>query len=276
MTVLAHDKRDGVNGKHNGLRHRDGKQVLPNLCSNSLPKIGGKMQIGEWRGVIGEMVRDHMRSPELEHYFSVRMNRSRAQLMISQLGIFIRHRRDCWAHVSANCPLMTIKQKILQHEFGEVIKDQFSDYGHLDLIVRQAKKIGMSPEQVLSAKPIPTTIATLYAWGWITRVKSWLEGLSALTVTEWTNDDRLLRDIGGGHSTRMGKRWMEDMGLKWSDMPNFEAHSQADEEHSDMFLPYLAEYATGEREQAAVEAVKESLDLLALNREGVAKAMEKI
>jgi hypothetical protein len=98
------------------------------------------MQIGEWRDVIGEMVRDHMRSPELEHYFSVRMKQSRAQLMISQLGIFIRHRRDCWAHVSTNCPLMTIKQKILQHEFGEVIKDQFSDYGHLDLIVRQAKK----------------------------------------------------------------------------------------------------------------------------------------
>ena len=234
------------------------------------------MQIGEWRDVIGEMVRDHMRSPELEHYFSVCMNQSRAQLMISQLGIFIRHRRDCWAHVSANCPLMTIKQKILQHEFGEVIKDQFSDYGHLDLIVRQAKKIGMSPEQVLSAKPIPTTIATLYAWGWITRVKSWLEGLSALTVTEWTNDDRLLRDIGGGHSTRMGKRWTEDMGLKWSDMPNFEAHSQADEEHSDMFLPYLAEYATGEKEQAALEAVRESLDLLALYREGVARSMEKI
>ena len=234
------------------------------------------MQIGEWRDVIGEMVRDHMRSPELEHYFSVRMNQNRAQLMISQLGIFIRHRRDCWAHVSANCPLMAIKQKILQHEFGEVIKDQFSDYGHLDLIVRQAKKIAMSPEQVLSAKPIPTTIATLYAWGWITRVKSWIEGLSALTVTEWTNDDRLLGDIGGGHSTRMGKRWMEDMALKWSDMPNFEAHSQADEEHSDMFLPYLAEYATGEKEQAALEAVKESLDLFALYREGVAQAMEKI
>src|SRR5687768_1530664 len=100
------------------------QRVVPNFCSKSLPKLGGKMQIGEWRDVIGEMVRDHMRSPELEHYFSVRMNQNRAQLMISQLGIFIRHRRDCWAHVSANCPLMAIKQKILQHEFGEVIKDQ--------------------------------------------------------------------------------------------------------------------------------------------------------
>jgi pyrroloquinoline quinone (PQQ) biosynthesis protein C len=234
------------------------------------------MQVSQWRSVIGEMVRDHMRSPELEHYFSVKMNQQRAQIMISQLGLYIRHRRDCWAHVSANCPVMAVKQAILQHEYGEVIKDQYSEYGHLHLIVRQAEKVGLSAEEVLNTKPIPSTTATLYAWGWITRAKSWIEGLSSLTVTEWTNDDRLLRDIGGGHSTRMGQRWAEDMGLKWRDMPNFDAHRQADEEHSDMFLPFLSEHATGEKEKMALDAVKESLELFALYREGVAIAMEKI
>ena len=43
-----------------------------------------------------------------------------------------------------------------------------------------------------------------------------------------------------------------------------------------MFLPFLEEYATGEREQPALDAVKESLDLFALYREGVARAMEKV
>ena len=234
------------------------------------------MQVPEWRNVIGEMVRDHMRSPELERYFSVKMNQRRAQLMIAQLGLYIRHRRDCWSHVSANCPAMAVKQAILRHEFGEVIKDQFSEYGHLHLIVRQAERVGLTADEVLSTEPIPTTKATLYAWGWITHAKSWIEGLSSLTVTEWTNDDRLLRDIGGGHSSRMGQRWMEDMGLKWRDMPNFDAHRQADEEHSDMFLPFLSEHATGEKEKLALDAVKESLDLFALYREGVARAMEKI
>jgi pyrroloquinoline quinone (PQQ) biosynthesis protein C len=234
------------------------------------------MQVAEWRSVIGEMVRDHMRSPELEHYFSVKVNKRRAQLMITQLGLFIRHRRDCWSHVSANCPVMAVKQAILQHEYGEVIKDQFSEYGHLHLIIRQAQTVGLTPEEVVSTKPIPTTTATLYAWGWITHAKTWIEGLSSLTVTEWTNDDRLLHDLGGGHSTRVGQRWMEDMGLKWRDMPNFDAHRQADEEHSDMFLPFLAEYATGEKEQMALDAVKESLQLFALYRDGVATEMEKI
>jgi pyrroloquinoline quinone (PQQ) biosynthesis protein C len=204
------------------------------------------------------------------------MNKQRAQLMISQLGLFIRHRRDCWSHVSGNCPVMAIKQRILEHEYGEVIKDQYSEYGHLQLIVSQAQKLGMPPEECLNVKPIPTTTATLYAWGWLTRAKSWIEGLSALTVTEWTNDDRLLSDLGGGHSTRMGKRWMQDMGIPWRDMPNFVAHSQADEEHSDMFLPFLEQHAVGEKERIALDAVKESLDLFGIYREGVARAMERI
>ena len=68
------------------------------------------MQVAEWRKTIGGMVREHMRSPELEHYFSVKMNKPRAQLMITQLGLYIRHRRDCWAFVSGNTPVLAIKQ----------------------------------------------------------------------------------------------------------------------------------------------------------------------
>ena len=234
------------------------------------------MEMAEWRKNIGDMVREHMQGPQLQHYFSVKMTKPRAQLMLTQLGLYIRHRRDCWSHVSGNCPEMAVKQKILQHEFGEVIKDQYSEFGHLDLIVRQGKAIGLTPDDIVQAEPIATTFATLYAWAWITRAKSWIEGLAALTVTEWTNDDRLLGDQGGGHSTRMGKRWMEDLGLGWEDLPNFKVHRVADEEHSDMFLPFLATFATGEKERLALQAVKESLDLLAIYRGGVAEAMERL
>ncbi len=234
------------------------------------------MEMAEWRKNIGEMVREHMQGPQLQHYFSVKMTKPRAQLMLTQLGLYIRHRRDCWSHVSGNCPEMAVKQKILQHEYGEVIKDQYSEFGHLDLIVRQGKAIGLTPDDIVQAEPIATTFATLYAWAWITREKGWIEGLAALTVTEWTNDDRLLGDQGGGHSTRMGKRWMEDLRLGWEDLPNFKVHREADEEHSDMFLPFLAAFATGEKEGLALHAVRESLDLFAIYRGGVAEAMERL
>ena len=115
------------------------------------------MNVAEWRKTIGEMVRDHMRSPELEHYFSVKMTQPRAQVMLTELAHYVRHRRDCWSFVSGNCPEMAVKHKILEHEFGEVIRDEYSDYGHLDLIMRQGKTVGLTPADILNAEPIPMT-----------------------------------------------------------------------------------------------------------------------
>jgi len=74
----------------------------------------------------------------------------------------------------------------------------------------------------------------------------------------------------------MAKKWMDEMGFSWKQIPNLQAHSQADEKHSDMFLPFLAEYATGEKEAAAIQAAKESLDLNVIFRQGIARAQERI
>ena len=234
------------------------------------------MNEAEWRERLGAMVRGYIRSPELEHYFSIRMTKPRAAVMVTQQSLYVRHRRDCWAHVSANCPHMSVKQKILQHEYGEVIKDEYAEHGHMELIVRQGKALGLTPEQVMNVAPLPSTMATLYAWAWMTREKSWLEGLASLTITEWANDDRLLQDVGGGLSSRMAKRWMDDLGFGWEQMPNFKVHSQADEEHSDMFLEDLEKFATHEKETQIYQAAKESMELLKIFRYGIAKEMERL
>ena len=234
------------------------------------------MNEAAWRDLLGELVRDYIRSPQLERYFLVRMTKARAAVLVTQQSLFVRHRRDCWAYVSGNCPLLAVKQRILEHEYEEIIRDQFSEYGHLALIIRQGQSVGLKPEEIINAKPLPTTHATLYAWGWITKEKSWIEGLSAMTITEWCNDDRLLADLGGGQSTRMARRWMEDLGFTWKEIPNLQAHSQADEKHSDMFLPFLAQYATGKKKASAIQAARESLELNAIYRDGIAAAMGKL
>jgi hypothetical protein len=82
--------------------------------------------------------------------------------------------------------------------------------------------------------------------------------------------------LGGGQSTRMAKKWMEEMGFTWKQIPNMEAHSQADEKHSDMFLPFLKEFATGDKERLALQAAKDSLAFNAMFRKGIAVAQEKI
>ena len=230
----------------------------------------------QWHECLGELVRDYIRSPELEYYFSIKMNKPRAAVMVKQQSLFVRHRRDCWAHVSANCPVLGVKQRILEHEYEEIIRDDFSDYGHLHLIIRQGKSVDVEPEEIINAEPLPETRAALYAWSWMTSEMPWTDALAGMTITEWCNDDRLLGDLGGGQSTRMAKKWMEDMGFTWKQIPNLQAHSQADEKHSDMFLPFLAEHATSEKEALAIQAAKDSLAFNAMYRKGIALAQEKI
>jgi pyrroloquinoline quinone (PQQ) biosynthesis protein C len=230
----------------------------------------------QWRACLGELVRSYIRSPELEYYFSIKMNKARAAVMVKQQSLFVRHRRECWARVSANCPVLGVKQRILEHEYEEIIRDDYSDYGHLHLIIRQGKSVGLEPEEIINTEPLPETRAVLYAWSWVTSELPWTDSLAALTITEWCNDDRLLGDLGGGQSTRMAKKWMADMGFTWKEIPNMEAHSQADEKHSDMFLPFLAEYATGEKERSAIESAKDSLAFNAMFRKGIASAQERI
>ncbi|HMA81455.1 MAG TPA: hypothetical protein VKR81_11215, partial [Candidatus Binatia bacterium] len=116
----------------------------------------------QWRECLGELVRDYMRSPEMDFYFSIKINKPRAAVMVKQQSLFVRHRRECWSHVSANCPVMGVKQGILEHEYEEVIHDDYSDYGHLELIIRQGKSVGLEPDEIINAEPTLETRAVLY------------------------------------------------------------------------------------------------------------------
>ena len=45
------------------------------------------MNEAEWRERLGGMVRDYIRSPELEHYFSIKMTKPRAAIMVTQQSL---------------------------------------------------------------------------------------------------------------------------------------------------------------------------------------------
>jgi pyrroloquinoline quinone (PQQ) biosynthesis protein C len=229
-----------------------------------------------WSDRIGELVRESMQSDTYERYYATKLTTARAALDITQTGLFIKHRRDCWPQVSANCPEMVVKQRILAHEYEEIVEDEYSAYGHLHLVVRQAASVGVAPEDVLSTVPLPTTRAVLYAYGWIMREKSWQEGLAALMATERTNDNRLLEDLQGGHSGRWANKWMAELGLDRDQVPHDVAHSTADEKHSDMFLPILAELVSPGQEAVVLQAIRESLDLRELMYKGITEAMERV
>ncbi len=233
------------------------------------------MKAGEWNERMLELARWDIQADVYKRYYDIKLSKQRAGIYLSQLALFVSHRRDCWANVSAKCPELSVKQKILEHEYEEVIEDEFSKYGHLDLVVRQAKSIDMSADQVLKPKPLPMTACVLYAWGWISRTKPWQEALTALMITERVHDNRGLEDMGGGHSQKTARKWMEDLAVTREQIPNTAAHSKADEKHSEMFLSVLEDFVPPELDARVLRTAKESLELRHLMYEGISEAMEK-
>ena len=61
--------------------------------------------------------------------------------------------------------------------------------------------------------------------------------------------------------------------MTWDDVPNWKAHREADKEHTDMFLPVLAEFAIGDKEALALQAARESEELYRTYQAGVTDAM---
>jgi pyrroloquinoline quinone (PQQ) biosynthesis protein C len=154
-------------------------------------------------------------------------------------------------------------------------EDEHSKAGHLDLIFRQGKELGLTVEQILNAEALPMTKAAVYGWFWIARNRPWQEAIAASTIAEWTNDDRLLSDIGGGNCTRLYKIWKRDLKFSDDQMPSFTAHSKADVKHSDMFIDVLEKHVAPGREQEVLHTAKESMDLHRAYFGSVAHAMSQ-
>ena len=227
----------------------------------------------QWENAIAARVYATMASPEMERYFSLRMTPARARIALLQLSLFIQCRRDCWANLIANCDALPMRQRLMEHEYDELVEDEYSSKGHYDLLVRQGSLIGLTAADFANVAPLRTSMAVFYGWKWIAREGSWEDGLIAMMATEWVNDDRRLIDQGGGLSRRDGLRWIRDFGYGWEEMPNFAAHAVADEKHSDLFVSLLPKYISNQ--PRALEAADDALELFKLYHLGVAEEMER-
>lgn len=234
------------------------------------------MEPSEWREKLAETVREIFVSPELTDFFGTPATPERGRLYLSQLSIYVRNRRHYWPQVAANCPEFVVKQRIMSHEYEELVEDDYSDAGHLDLVFRQGKELGMTPQQILDSKALPTTQACVYSWWWLARTRPWQEALAASTIAEWINDDRLLNDLGGGLSSHLRRNWERDMDFKPKQMPNFTAHSAADEKHSEMFLDIFEKYVPNGAEAKIVATARESMQLHRVFFGGMAAEMARI
>ena len=117
------------------------------------------MKAKEWQDQFRHHTREWIVSPEMEYFYSLTFTPESARLYLLQLSLYVRNRRNYWFQLGANAPELEIKKMIMEHEYEEMVRDDYSPTGHLDLVIRQAKEFGLSREEVLAAEPLPATKA---------------------------------------------------------------------------------------------------------------------
>lgn len=235
------------------------------------------MNAQEWQKELGNLALDFVQTPDFVAYHSLALTPARARLSIKQQAINVRNRRDQWALLFSKCPELPVRQKILEHEYEETVKDEYSNHGHLDLVVRQAAAVGLSSSEVLQSEPLPITRAICYAYMWFISHHTWQEGLAGLTVNEMKNaSSPVLAKVGGGGSERGAKRWKEDLGLSADKIPHSDAHSKADQKHGAMFLSVLEQYVPSGAEVSVLAAAQKALELRGTWYEGMTAELRSV
>ena len=235
------------------------------------------MNAQKWQNALGKLAVAFVQTPGFVAYHSIPMTPARARLSIKQQAINVKNRRDQWALLFSRCPELDVRQKILEHEYEETVKDEYSNHGHLDLVVRQASAVGLSSAEVLQSEPLPITRAICYAYLWSISYHTWQESLAGLTVNEMKNaSSPIFEKVGGGGSERGAKRWMQDLGLSADKIPHSDAHSKADKKHGVMFLSVFERYVPSGAESSVLAAAQKALELRGTWYEGMSAELTKI
>ena len=222
--------------------------------------------------ILNQMTRDTFASADATQFYELKLTTRRAQIIAQQFGLFVRGRRSAWAYLIARCPHMAVKKELLAHEAEEMIYDPRCGSDHYTLWITHGKAVGLSADEVNDARPLPSTRAAICGWTYLAFQLSWLEGLGGVSVLERVNLDPIIP--GGAHQTRSQKRWMDDLGLKAEQLPNFKLHRDADTDHKSQTMNLLATYAKSEDQwEGIVDAARQSLDFWQVFLGGVAREM---
>lgn len=202
---------------------------------------------------IDKIVADYNNSLEWVSFSKDRLNKEAAQVLIEQWSNFTRHSRQCWAYVVGNCPLVEVRRFIVTENLYE--EEALESHSHFEILVRMGMALGLTREQVESAKPLPSTVVAMRAWETLTKNRTWYEGLAAKSVLERTNDPHC-----GNFSHYQAEYWMRQLKLSKEDTEFWWMHDAVDQIHGDGSLKLLEKYLqTEEEKQAALRAAEESM-----------------
>ncbi|HEV8341807.1 MAG TPA: iron-containing redox enzyme family protein [Candidatus Binatia bacterium] len=231
-------------------------------------------RLTQLREELDGMVNHQFGTPEFVRFLNVRFTMNRARFFAIHMALYTKNRRDCWGYVQGAAPL-DVKRIIWRHEEEELVSDPRCETDHFSLQVKECRLLGIHPEEVEKAEPIPQARAAHYAWIYLALQQDWLAAVASSSILERRNSNEIVK--GGGLSLRIGKKWREELGLDWKDMPSMEVHKEADKEHADMMWAIFERYAaSGSGYGSVLAGARESLAIDRAYRLGLAVAMEGI
>ena len=176
------------------------------------------------------------------------MTPGRARTFVRQHRLNTRQRNSVLKlRVATNCPDFDTHVRILKACSQEIVADDEFGGGkpHWQIIEELGLAIGMTRQDILSTKPLPSTEIAWAAWDGLMSNRHWLEGIVANACAERANvpgyGNGAARDHGNSWVQR--HRWQKLFKLNDAQLEFFHVHEVADIEHSNLAWEAVAEHA---------------------------------
>ena len=204
-------------------------------------------------GAIDKIVSDCNDRLQWVPYSKDHLTKEAARVLIEQWSSFTRHSRQCWAYVVGNCPIVEVRKFIVTENLYE--EEAQEGHSHFEILARMGRALSLTRDEILNARPLPTTVVAMHAWEALTKNRTWYEGLAAKLVLERTNNPNC-----GNFSHYQADHWMRQLELTKEDTEFWWMHDSVDQIHGDGSLKLLENYLTTDTEKnAALRAAEESM-----------------
>ncbi len=202
----------------------------------------------------------------------------RARTFVKQHRLNTRQRNSVLKlRVATNCPDWDTRMKILKACSQEVVGDDEFGGGkpHWQMMEELGVAIGMNRDEIVAAKPLPSTEVAWAAWEGLMSNRHWLEGIVANACAERANVPGYGNGeaIDHGNSYVQRKRWQKLFNLDDSQLQFWHVHAVADIDHSNLAWEAVAQHAERlQMEDEVVHACEVNLKVWELYWHGICDA----
>jgi Iron-containing redox enzyme len=196
------------------------------------------------------MANAQFRSEPFRRLLSLRMNRARAAVYVTERTHWTLNRREAWAGAQALAPL-GVKKLIWEHEREELEGDPARGLpDHYTLSIQEGEAMGLSREDFARIGPSDGCFTCCQAWRHLALHSPWPKAVAAAGCLEISNSDAIIE--GGGMAHRMALKFRDEAGIPLRQQPSNVEHMAADVRHAELLMAVIDRHATTDADRRLV------------------------